>query len=263
MNLKFHKYQGTGNDFIIIDNRNNNFKIDSDIISYLCNRRIGIGADGLICLGASEKYNFQMKYYNSDGKEGSMCGNGGRCITAFAAKLGIIGKKAVFEAIDGIHEAEIINFSDTEEIIRLYMKDVDKIIKNGENYFLNTGSPHLVIFTNNINEIDVTKEGRNIRYSNDFAPSGTNVNFVEVLQNELFVRTYERGVEDETLSCGTGVTATALAYASYKQDIDNVTIKTNGGYLNVGFKKSEKSFCNIYLQGAVKFVFTGDIDIQY
>ena len=197
--MHFYKYQGAGNDFIIIDNRMNLFDSDNnERIEKLCDRRFGIGADGLMLLQNHEQSDFRMIYFNSDGFEGSLCGNGGRCIIAFANQLGIIGKHSRFVAADGIHEAEIVN----PGYVRLKMADIDQIESGDGYYFINTGSPHYVTFVKNLENLDVFKTGRKIRLSNAFRAEGINVNFVEVERNGLFVRTYERGVEDETFSCG-------------------------------------------------------------
>jgi len=259
MKLNFHKYQGTGNDFIIIDNRASIFKHDTKIIEKLCDRKFGIGADGLMLLQNKKNYDFEMVYFNADGNESSMCGNGGRCIVAFAAKLGIVKKKYKFIAMDGEHEATI-----SKNIISLKMLDVKGIEQGSDFYYLNTGSPHFISFKNNIDKINLIEEARKIRYNKRFSKEGTNVNFAEIKEKELLVRTYERGVEDETLSCGTGVTAVALC-AAHKNIFDKKNqykIKTKGGNLTVKFNKvKENSFNNIWLEGAATFVFTGEIEI--
>lgn len=260
MLLHFHKYQGTGNDFIMIDNRNSLFPKDTALIAHLCHRRFGIGADGLILIEkpSNPDLDFRMVYYNANGQEGSMCGNGGRCAVAFAQQLGIIEKKAVFEAIDGLHEAFL-----EEELVHLKMKDVSKIESNPKGYFfLNTGSPHYVEFVEKVAEMNVFEKGRAIRYNERFCQEGTNVNFVEILGNNLLqVRTYERGVEDETYSCGTGVTASALVYA-LQNPTQKVHIKTLGGELWVSFQQNSKGFTNIYLVGKAEKVFEGQILLQ-
>ena len=208
MEIHFYKYQGAGNDFILVDNRNRFFpKSDIGLIHKLCDRRFGIGADGLILLESSEKYDFSMIYYNADGKEGSMCGNGGRCIVAFAKKLSIIGDETTFEATDGLHYAKIEN-----ELINLQMADIENIEIHDTHIFLNTGSPHHVNFCNAVAPLNVAEIGAKIRYGAPYFEEGTNVNFVEQVSGNSFkVRTYERGVEGETLACGTGVTAVAIA----------------------------------------------------
>jgi diaminopimelate epimerase len=260
MTVHFYKYQGTGNDFIILDNRKNSFQLTDEKVALLCHRQFGIGADGLMLLGGDTQYDFNMKYYNSDGKEGSMCGNGGRCMVSFAHRLGLIGKSTRFLAVDGVHEAEVI----AEEYVRLRMSDVDGVHVNADHYYLNTGSPHAVFFVEDVKSMNVVEKGREIRYGKTFQPAGTNVNFVQVLdQNALFVRTYERGVEDETLSCGTGVTASSLA-ASLKLNTDKTsfTVQTLGGRLIVSFSKLPGGkFSEITLEGPAKAVFEGDFSL--
>lgn len=260
MTYTFYKYQGTGNDFIIIDNRDMRFnRKDNALVAKLCDRRFGIGADGLILLQNKQGYDFEMVYYNSDGNESSMCGNGGRCIVAFAHKLGLLNEKARFTAIDGEHEAILKG-----DQISLKMADVNEIEKNADFYFLSTGSPHYVKFVKDIEHYNVFEEGKKVRYNKRFKEKGTNVNFIEKQNNSLFVRTYERGVEGETYSCGTGVTAAALiaALTGTSTAAENCAIKTLGGKLNVHFKrKSENSFDNIWLEGPATFVFKGEIEL--
>jgi diaminopimelate epimerase len=254
----FNKYQGTGNDFVIIDNRNKAFDPDnSALINKLCDRRFGIGADGLILISENHQHDFEMKYFNSDGKEGSMCGNGGRCSSAFAIKSGIAGKELSFKAIDGVHKARLDN-----GIIRLSMNDVQKPQQVSGNYFINTGSPHYVLFRKNIDQTDVNIEGKKIRWSEDFAPDGTNVNFVEINDKEIYVRTFERGVEEETLSCGTGVTASAIASVlSGHFDTNPVKVRTKGGDLEVAFKVSGDVISEIWLSGPATFVYEGIVEV--
>ncbi len=259
MNLIFYKYQGTGNDFIMVDNRDLKIsKNDTKLINTLCDRKFGIGADGLILLQYSEdhKDDFKMVYFNADGNESSMCGNGGRCLVAFAKFLGIIQNNARFTAIDGVHEATI-----TDGMVSLKMQDVDQVSTNEDFLFLNTGSPHHVIFSKDIANKDVKKEGSEIRYSERYADAGTNVNFAEITsEDSLKVRTYERGVEDETLSCGTGVTAVALAaFESGRTSSEQVSLKTPGGNLKVSFKKAENGYTDIWLSGPAVQVFKGEI----
>jgi diaminopimelate epimerase len=254
----FNKYQGTGNDFVIIDNRNGAFDPKNyALINKLCDRRFGIGADGLILISDNHQHDFEMKYFNSDGHEGSMCGNGGRCSSAFAIKSGIAGKELSFQAIDGVHKARLDN-----NIIRLSMNDVQKPQKVSGNYFINTGSPHYIIFKKNIDQIDVNSEGKKIRWSEDFLPGGTNVNFVEINGNGIYVRTFERGVEEETLSCGTGVTASAIASVlSGHFDTNSVRVKTKGGDLEVSFKVTGDIISDIWLSGPATFVYEGMIEV--
>ena len=260
MILECFKYQGTGNDFVLIDNRNQDALLTTENIKWLCDRRFGIGADGLMLLEFKEGVDFKMVYYNSDGNESSMCGNGGRCITAFAKRLGIIETSAKFMAIDGVHEAKI-----EQEFVSLKMNEV-KQIEAGENYYyLNTGSPHYVQFVDDIDNFDVFTEGKKIRYNERFKTEGTNVNFIQKTEHELVVRTYERGVENETLSCGTGVTAAALvaALTGNSTTKNNCSIKTLGGNLNVTFEKVlESNFYNIWLEGQAVFVFKTSIQIE-
>jgi diaminopimelate epimerase len=258
MTIVFNKYQGAGNDFVIIDNRNGSFNPeDSVLINRLCDRRFGIGADGLILICASSDYDFEMKYFNSDGLEGSMCGNGGRCSADFAIKSGIAGKKLSFKAVDGVHKA----FAE-EGIIRLQMNDVkNPQLVNGF-YSLNTGSPHYVIFRKDVKGIDVNTEGKKFRWAEEFAPGGTNVNFVEVQNDGIYVRTFERGVEEETLSCGTGVTASAISTVlAGHLDTKTVRVKTLGGNLSVSFNISGNIISDIWLSGPATFVYEGKVEV--
>ncbi len=259
MKLTFEKYQGAGNDFILIDNRKNILEPgDRKRIKQLCDRRFGIGADGLMMLYDHKEVDFEMKYFNSDGHEGTMCGNGGRCIVMFAEKLKLIEQNARFKTKNGVHTAKI-----TGTTVRLKMKDVKTIRKLGDSYFVDTGSPHYVTFRNDIENIDVYNEGRKLRNNQKFKPFGTNVNFVELQKNGLSVRTYERGVENETMSCGTGAVAAAIVSVYSRQiDSDNVQVKTRGGILNVGFRTIDKSiFSDIILEGAATFVFEGEVNV--
>lgn len=258
MRLHFYKYQGTGNDFVMVDNRDLSFpKENRQFIETICHRRLGVGADGLILLENDEKYDFRMIYYNSDGRESSMCGNGGRCVVAFAKRLKIIEKQALFIATDGEHYAQI----DANDHVRLQMKSVDSIEVNTDFIFLNTGSPHHVTMVDNVEEIDVKTEGAKIRYGNLYEKQGgTNVNFVTQLnEREFRVRTYERGVEDETYSCGTGATAVALSmYHIGKTQEKEIDLQTPGGTLKVLFERKKNGFDSIYLCGAATFVFEGN-----
>ncbi|RZL34161.1 MAG: diaminopimelate epimerase [Pedobacter sp.] len=259
MELYFDKYQGTGNDFVMIDNRNLSFPKNTDLIQKLCDRRFGIGGDGLILLEKDDATDFRMVYYNSDGNESSMCGNGGRCIVAFAKKLGIFENETDFIAVDGLHFAQI----DSENIVSLQMKDVEDIKINEEYAFLNTGSPHHVQMTYDIQNFPVKKEGSEIRCSELYGEKGSNVNFVEQVNEDTFrVRTYERGVEDETLSCGTGVTAVAIAmFVTGKTKSKDVNLIVEGGSLNVRFKDNDAKFSQIFLTGPATHVFSGVIKI--
>ena len=260
MKIPFYKYQGTGNDFVLIDNRTCIFDRNRrDIVEKMCHRRFGIGADGFILLQNKEGYDFEMVYYNADGNESTMCGNGGRCIVQFAYDLGVIGDKTHFLAIDGGHDAEV-----KDGLVHLHMSDVGEVKDlGGSAYFLNTGSPHYVKGVEQLDSYPILKKKKKIRYSDAFAPGGTNVNFMEMQGDTLFVRTYERGVEDETYSCGTGVTAAAIT--AVKLGASNpVSIKTLGGNLKVSFdQKSENQYINIYLIGPAKRVFEGQIDANF
>lgn len=259
MKLHFYKYQGTGNDFVIIDNRSMDFpKDNNDLIAELCDRRFGIGGDGLILLEASEKSDFKMVYYNSDGNESSMCGNGGRCIVAFAKRMKIIKTKATFDAVDGLHEATI-----KDGIVSLRMIDIETLNLFENHTFIDTGSPHHVEFRSNVDEIDVKIEGAEIRNSDPYVKDGSNVNFAtQKNENSFKVRTYERGVEDETLACGTGVTAVALAAHSNKlTESTTINLEVLGGNLEVSFKEKDGNYSEVYLTGPAEYVFEGTIEI--
>lgn len=256
--MHFYKYQGTGNDFVMIDDREERFNIkDTELVNHLCNRRFGIGADGLILLRNHKELDFEMIYYNSDGNLSSMCGNGGRCIARFAQQLGIIQNQCTFMAVDGMHEATL-----DENEVALKMKDVDAIEITEEFYFLNTGSPHVVKYLNDISVIDIVKEGRLIRYNDRFKTEGSNINFVSTELDTLRIRTYERGVEDETLSCGTGITAAALSNAvksKMPKGKYETKLKSEGGNLRVSFEYDGlSSFKNIFLIGPALKSFEGD-----
>ncbi len=261
MQLTFSKYQGAGNDFVIIDNRVELFPVSTELIGKLCNRHFGIGADGLMLLSNSSEGDFLMRYFNADGNESTMCGNGGRCITHFANKLGIIGTTTTFMGIDGAHSAEITD----KNYVKLKMKDVDEAEVTDENYFIDTGSPHYVSFVRDVDAIDVNREGKLIRQSVNIQNGGTNVNFVQVLSgNVLKVRTFERGVEAETLACGTGAVASSIAYNLFLEPESNsIELHAPGGKLMVQFTKEEPSiFKNIWLQGPANHVFEGTVDID-
>ncbi|MFD1614283.1 diaminopimelate epimerase [Gelatiniphilus marinus] len=256
MQQTFYKYQGTGNDFVMIDNRQQTFdKNNTKRIAHLCDRRFGIGADGLILLENHETLDFEMIYYNADGSQ-SFCGNGARCAVAFAKQLGIIKNKAFFLAIDGKHSASLSN-----GIVKLQMHNVDTVKKYDHHVFLNTGSPHHVQFESNIDDFDIKTKGAKIRYGQPYNKAGTNVNFVKkVSSTEFKVRTYERGVENETLSCGTGVTAVALAMHYIGETEKNlITLHTQGGNLQVSFNKESGVYKNVCLMGPAKLVFQGII----
>jgi len=260
MNLHFYKYQGTGNDFVMIDNRNLTFpKENTALIAQLCDRKFGIGADGLLLLEPDTETHFKMVYYNADGNQSTMCGNGGRCIVAFAKKLEIIEKDTFFTAIDGLHFATIEG-----DEVALQMKNITQI-KQEKNYtFLNTGSPHHVEMVTNIDAFDVYKHGKTLRYSALYGKEGSNINFVEqISEAEFKVRTYERGVENETLSCGTGVTAVAIAMNVNKLTTKNtIKLQTPGGTLEVSFAKNDSNYEQVFLKGKATFVFEGNILID-
>ncbi|AIZ43244.1 diaminopimelate epimerase [Cellulophaga baltica] len=258
MKLTFYKFQGTGNDFVMVDNRQNIFdKENTERIAFLCDRRFGIGADGLILLENEKDLDFKMVYFNSDGNESTMCGNGGRCLVAFAKHLGIIKDSASFNAIDGLHKASI-----KEGLVSLQMKDVEEIKEKPNAVFLDTGSPHHVQMVTGLEDYQVKKEGARLRYG-VYGEKGSNINFVEQIDATSFsVRTYERGVEDETLSCGTGVTAAAIAmHKTGKTTNSEVFIKALGGDLNIKFEVNDKVYSNVFLTGPAKFVFKGEIDV--
>jgi diaminopimelate epimerase len=263
MKLEFSKYQGTGNDFILIDDRAGKILLSEKQIKKICDRRFGIGGDGLILLKSLTGFDFEMVYFNADGRLGSMCGNGGRCITAFAREsLGMNGG-FLFKAADGVHQSGIT--SEIPLVVKLKMGDVKDVEVHSDYVFLNTGSPHYVLFSDNVSSIDVVSEGRKIRNNDRFRESGTNVNFVQpTATGELIVRTYERGVEDETLSCGTGVIASVLASVQknmIQQGNGVVAVHAMGGDLKVYFEKEGAGFKNIWLEGEATFVYSGHIDV--
>ena len=258
--MEFYKYQGTGNDFVIIDDRENSFDTDNvTLINRLCDRRFGIGGDGLMLLQNSEGYDFKMVYYNADGKEGSMCGNGGRCLVQFAYDIGIISCETTFIAVDGEHRASVKG-----GMVHLKMIDVENFTKYDKGYFMDTGSPHHVEFVKtDLTNFLLIDEGKKIRHSALYAPSGTNVNFTQVVaKDHIFVRTFERGVEDETLSCGTGVTACVLSSSLSGQVISPVVVDVKGGELSVCFEAIGEKFQNIYLIGPAKRVFKGVYELD-
>lgn len=261
MNIKFSKYQGAGNDFILIDHRMSPLKnIDNELVAQLCHRRFGIGADGLMFLLGHKDYDFEMVYYNADGKPGSMCGNGGRCIVAFAKHLGIFDSETNFLAVDGPHYAKITAEGNWVE---LQMIDVDQVGKDGNAFVLNTGSPHYVAQVENLALLDVFNEGKAIRNNDTYQANGINVNFVEPRPDHLFVRTFERGVEDETYACGTGVTAVAMAMAKHQQQIGKIEtpIEVLGGKLQVNFNYDGQKFTEVFLCGPAEKVFDGELEV--
>ena len=257
MFINFHKYQGTGNDFILIDNREKLFPShDTKLIALLCDRHMGIGADGLILLENDVETDFRMVYFNADGREGSMCGNGGRCIVAFAKKIGMANENIRFMAVDGIHEASFEG-----DQISLKMNDVHTIKEKPDYLFMDTGSPHHVQIVEKLESFEVQSEGRRLRYGL-YGESGSNINFVSKTGEDTYtVRTYERGVEAETLSCGTGVTAVALGmhHLGHSKK-ENIKIRTRGGDLEVSFHKNSSGYTDIFLKGPAKEVFKGTVE---
>ena len=256
MIIDFYKYHGTGNDFVLIDNRSLFFdKNNLELISKICSRHTGVGADGLILLENDNHYDFKMIYFNSDGKQTSMCGNGGRCVISFAKKLNIINDNVTFLAIDGLHEG-IIN----EDIIKIKMIKVSNIDEAHNGCLLDTGSPHFVKFCSSVNNINVFDSGRELRNNKEISEDGVNINFTEIIDNSsIKVRTYERGVENETLSCGTGVIASALsAHSKGLVDSNRIKISTLGGELFVSFD-FKNVYDNIWLEGPAIEVFKGQI----
>lgn len=263
MKIKFYKYQATGNDFIIIDAREENLVLEKKDIQFLCDRHFGIGSDGLIIFGNSDKADFSMQFFNPDGSGGMMCGNGGRSIVKFASDKGVIYDSCSFIAPDGLHFATI-----NEDIVSLKMVNPTLLQRFEDGYYINTGTSHFVVFENSLNEIDIIKKGRALRYDERFSPyNGCNVNFVEEISaNNLKIQTYERGVEDETLACGTGICAAALTYSiekGLKNGKHTVNISAKGGDLQVEFeKKSDNSLSEVYLIGTANSVFEGEIEIS-
>lgn len=262
MDLSFYKYEGAGNDFILLDNREMQLNLDShpQLINKLCDRRFGIGADGLMGLQFKEGYDFEMLYYNANGSAGTMCGNGGRCIAAFAKQLGLTEGETNFLAVDGPHYAKI---SESGDWVSLKMIDVNEVSSEGNALILNTGSPHYVIGQNQLMNYDVFKAGQAIRYNEVYSKEGINVNFVEDMGEYYYVRTYERGVEDETYACGTGATAVAMAMAKQKSQTGQIKtlIRVPGGELRVTFHYDGLKFTDVFLEGPARFVFRGSISI--
>ncbi|HEY1115592.1 MAG TPA: diaminopimelate epimerase [Chitinophagaceae bacterium] len=261
MQVHFYKYQGTGNDFVIMDNRTGGLDgLTEAQVKLLCDRRFGIGGDGLMLLNSHPQYDFEMKYYNSDGRESSMCGNGGRCLVKFAYDIGLVKDAYRFIAVDGEHEAAVNN----DGTVSLKMNDVERINADGTDFVLNTGSPHFVQLTEGVMDKDVFKEGRAIRYNDTYKEKGINVNFVEKAKEGkgIIVRTYERGVEDETFSCGTGVTAAALVCYHNQEGFNQVPVQTLGGQLRVQYEKQGDSFKDIWLIGPAQKVFEGTVELK-
>jgi diaminopimelate epimerase len=256
MEISFYKYQGTGNDFVMIDNRTNFFpKQNTDIISSLCDRHFGVGSDGVILIEEDEELDFKMVYFNADGSQ-TFCGNGGRCAVAFAKKLGMISSTTNFRAVDGTHYAKIEN-----DFISLRMIDVNQIEVSDSSVYTFTGTQHHVQLVDDLTNFPVFEKGKNIRYS--YADPGANVNFVEQINEDTFrVRTYEKGVENETLACGTGVTAVAVAmHKTGKTKATTIHLPVEGGELQVTFTPSKDGYQEVFLKGSAKFVFEGKVNI--
>ncbi len=264
--IKFDKYHGAGNDFIVLNSYLHDYLLSKEVIALMCHRQFGIGADGLIIVKKSPNSDFYMEYYNSDGQLATMCGNGGRVSVAFAFRKGIINKEiTTFHAADGEHKAEIIDINDFQSVISLQLHVKDKVAQvDDKTFFVDTGSPHLCRFIENIESFDVYEEGRTLRYSSLVPTDGVNINFIQMLNDGIFVRTYERGVENETLSCGTGVVASALSFVVYQNAKNNQTISvfTRGGNFKVEYKKEQDFFKNIWLTGPVSYVFSGTYAIK-
>jgi len=256
MTITFHKYQGTGNDFILIDDRERQFSTSDNLVTKLCDRKFGIGADGLILIQNHDDLDYKMVYYNSDGSQ-SLCGNGSRCGFAFAKSLGIVNNEAVFETTDGIHKIKLEN----DKIhFQLFDSQIPEKLSKNE-WFVNTGSPHHIVISEKVNDIDLLGLGRKIRYSPAYSgQNGTNVNFAQLLQDKVKIRTYERGVEDETLSCGTGATAVGILAGLLGYE-SPVKLETEGGTLSVSFEKSNDKFNDIWLAGPAAKVFEGSLNI--
>ncbi|GAB4375755.1 MAG: diaminopimelate epimerase [Salibacteraceae bacterium] len=252
--IHFYKYQGAGNDFIIIDDRNQSLNpVDTDLVTSMCDRHFGVGADGLMLLRNHPTCSFEMIYFNADGSSGSLCGNGARCIVAFARSQGLIDEHCRFAAADGEHEAVYVG----DDVVSIRMRDVYEVSEVSGYSFVDTGSPHVVIFVSDLSKPGLMDEARNIRYSEPFAKEGVNVNFVSAHQNLLEIRTYERGVEDETLACGTGVTAAAIVAHKRFGVVPPVRVKAKGGDLTVSFDHDNGAYTNVWKTGPAKLVFEG------
>jgi diaminopimelate epimerase len=256
--LHFEKYQGTGNDFVLVDNTKGKYNnLTTDQIASVCGRRFGVGADGFIFIESHTEFPFKMNYFNSDGSQ-SFCGNGARCAVAFAHSLGLFEKACSFIAIDGVHEAELKENGE----VRLKMAEINGYEVIGNDYFIHTGSPHYIHYKRTDDTKGIVEFGKEIRYNTRFNSEGTNVNMVQILENKLFVETYERGVEDETLSCGTGVTAVALVDGILNgESIGRRIIETKGGTLTIDWKRNNMSFEEVFLQGPAVKVFEGVINV--
>ncbi|GAA4308278.1 diaminopimelate epimerase [Compostibacter hankyongensis] len=260
MQIHFYKYQGAGNDFVVLDNREGIYDgLSTAQIHFLCDRRFGIGADGLMMLNPHTEGDFEMRYFNADGREGSMCGNGGRCLVAFARHRELIGTSTRFYAVDGWHEAHIQD----DGWVSLKMQDVGEVERSGDDFVLDTGSPHYVRFVPDVDAVDVWRSGRDIRYNERFSGEGINVNFVQRTDGGLKIRTYERGVEAETLACGTGVTAAAIAAAGDQPGSHAVAVNARGGRLEVRYRQTdEQHFTDVWLCGPAAYVFEGNIPVE-
>lgn len=254
--IKFSKFHGAGNDFVMINAIKSPVSLTDDEVKAICDRRTGVGADGLIMVLPSEKYAFRMKYYNCDGHESTFCGNGGRCIAAFAVEEGLAPQHLEYEAIDGVHKAILTKNSDNEYMVSITMRDIESWQIDENRLLINTGSPHYVTRVKNLKDFDVRKVGAEIRNDKNISKDGVNVDFMELIDNQYHIRTFERGVEDETLACGTGVTASAIAAALWYGG-DNINIRTTLATLNVRFEKSGNSIKNIVLSGPATHVFDG------
>jgi diaminopimelate epimerase len=266
MVIKFAKYEGAGNDFIVIDARDFEFEPTVEFVSGLCDRHFGIGADGVMLLGMGQgNAEFDMRYYNADGREATMCGNGGRCIALFAHHLGVGGRKKIFSGPDGLHCAKIVKADEQKGVIELQISNVSDIVQGADYLLLDTGSPHYVRFVDNLDAVDVVGEGSAIRHDRTYGEGGVNVNFVEVTGNgSMRLRTYERGVEDETLACGTGATAAAIAtHIARQPNINRFDIAVRGGNLAVSFEDDEQGhFTDIWLKGPARKVFHGKFEVD-
>jgi diaminopimelate epimerase len=261
MKLKFYKYEGAGNDFVMIDNRKRRFNPRQALVYALCHRQFGVGADGLILLESNNANGLIMRYFNADGYESTLCGNGGRCFALFAYHLQITDKFAVFNAMDGAHNAEILSIKKNSAIVKLKMSDVSEIETIDGLKRINTGSPHLIIPADNIEIIDVFSTGKKYRYDKKFSDRGVNVNFINWKIDHLEIRTYERGVENETLACGTGAVAAAIALLEEKTGITSpISISALGGELKVYVNKNCGYYQDIWLEGPAAMVFEGTIE---
>ena len=254
--IKFSKFHGAGHDFVMINAIKSPVSLTDEEVKEICDRRTGVGADGLIMVLPSERYAFKMKYYNCDGHESTFCGNGGRCIAAFAVEEGLAPQHLEYEAIDGIHKALLTKNSDNEYTVSITMRDIEGFDLNDERLIINTGSPHYVTRVENLKDFDVRNHGAEIRNDKSISKDGVNVDFMEIIDNQYHIRTFERGVEDETLACGTGVTASAIAAALWFGG-DNIDIKTTLATLNVRFKKVGNTIKDIVLTGPATHVFDG------